>query len=67
MPYKKIEDLQANIKDHLPKHAQEIYLKTFNNAYERYDDEQIVIKIAWSAVKKSYCKNSEGKWTKIQD
>lgn len=71
MPYKTLSDLPASIREHLPKHAQEIYLKAFNNAWEVYADpgqrrgkdshEEIAHKVAWSAVKYSYEKRGE-KW-----
>ncbi|AZL16269.1 ChaB family protein [Rickettsiales endosymbiont of Stachyamoeba lipophora] len=66
MPYSTIADLPDNIKNNLPQHAQEIYLKSFNNAWEEYKDpskrktdesrEEIAHKVAWSAVKKKYHK-----------
>ena len=64
MPYKKIEDLPPAVRKPLPKHAQEIFLKVFNNSFKEYDSEEIVFKVAWSAVKKSFKKNSKGKWVK---
>ncbi|MBN9543409.1 MAG: ChaB family protein [Alphaproteobacteria bacterium] len=66
MPYNKITDLPDGVKKHLPKHAQEIYLESFNHAWEEYRQkskrrtdeslEQISHKVAWSAVKKKYHK-----------
>ena len=38
MPYKAISDLPDNVRDHVPKHAQEIYKKAFNNAWDEYGD-----------------------------
>jgi cation transport regulator len=32
MPYKELKDLPEQVKDNLPKHAQEIYKEAFNNA-----------------------------------
>ncbi|KPK32537.1 MAG: hypothetical protein AMS24_03980 [Chlamydiae bacterium SM23_39] len=63
MPYNDISDLPKPIKSHLPKKAQIIFLKAFNNAFEKYSEE-IAFKIAWSAVKKSYHKDEEGHWVK---
>ena len=69
MPYKKIEDLPPGVKNHLPKHALEIFLKSFNNAWDEYkerpDREAVSFKVAWQAVKKSYHKNDYGKWIAI--
>jgi cation transport regulator len=75
MPYKTINELPESVKDHLPKHAQEIYKEAFNSAYEQYDDpserrgdadrEETAHKVAWSAVKKAgYDKSDDGNWHK---
>ena len=60
MPYKNIRGLPKPVRDNLPKKAQEIYMKAFNNADEKYKDEVTAHKVAWSAVKKEYRKK-EGK------
>lgn len=73
MPYDNLSDLPANIKDLLPKHAQEIYLKAFNNAWQEYEDadmrredssqEETAYRVAWAAVKKVYTKDEKtGQW-----
>jgi cation transport regulator len=72
MPYKDISDLPDRVKGHLPKKAQKIYLEAFNHAWKQYEDpkkrrmggsqEEVACRVAWSAVKKSYYKNEEGKW-----
>lgn len=74
MPYKKINQLPDSVKDNLPKHAQEIYKETYNNAWDQYDEpekrqggrdrEETAHAVAWSAVKKKYEKNSAGEWVK---
>ena len=64
MPYKKIEDLPPAVRKPLPKHAQEIFLKVFNNSLTEYHSEESAFKVAWAAVKKSFRKNSKGKWVK---
>ena len=38
MPYKGIADLPESAREHLPKHAQEIYVAAFNNAWQEYRD-----------------------------
>ena len=65
MPYRVISDLPDSVSKALPKGAQELFLKVFNAAYSSYDDEETVFKVAWAAVKKSYKKDSQGKWRKI--
>lgn len=71
MPYKSLSDLPGSIREHLPKHAQEIFLKAFNNAWEEYADprnrrgkdsrEEVAHKVAWAAVKRVYEKRGD-KW-----
>lgn len=73
MPYKQIDDLPKSVTNPLPKHAQEIYLAAFNNAWDEYQDaddrrgdasrEEVAHKVAWSAVKQSYEKSGD-KWVK---
>lgn len=73
MPYESIKNLPENVKDVLPKHAQEIYKEAYNSAWDQYADpedrrgdesrEETAHKVAWSAVKKSYEK-VDGKWQK---
>jgi cation transport regulator len=75
MPYKDISDLPKKVQDHLPKHAQKIYMNAFNNAYEEYKDpkkrkyggslEEAASRVAWAAVKKKYQKTASGIWEKI--
>ena len=72
MPYKSITSLPDSVQHSLPKHAQEIYLAAFNNAWEEYKDpedrrsksasrEEVAHKVAWAAVKQSYEKHCD-KW-----
>lgn len=72
MPYKSNEDLPEQVRDNLPKHAQDIYREAFNNAWEQYEDpdkrrgdadqEETAHKVAWAAVKKGYEKGEDSKW-----
>jgi cation transport regulator len=64
MPYQQIEDLPDSVKNHLPKHAQEIFLAAFNNAIKEYNEEDRAFKVAWSAVKHKYEKGDDGNWHK---
>lgn len=61
MPYMTTDDLPSAVRDHLPIHAREIYLAAFNHAWNEYADygegrEQTAHRVAWGAVKRSYCK-----------
>ena len=66
MPYRTIHDLPPRVRDHLPLHAQEIFLAAFNNAFEEYASpfnrrpglslEETANRVAWAAVKRRYVK-----------
>lgn len=67
MPYRHTSDLPPAVRDHLPEHAQEIFLAAFNNAYDDHRgdprQEEAAFRIAWAAVKRSYEKDGE-RWVK---
>lgn len=76
--YESKSDLPASVTDNLPKHAQEIYHKAFNSAWEQYKDpedrrgdasrEETAHRVAWSAVKEKYEKDEDsGEWKKKDD
>ena len=77
MPYNTIAELPNPVRDNLTKHAQEIYKEAFNSAWEEYADpddrrgddsrEEVAHKVAWSAVKTEYEKDSEGHWKRKSD
>ncbi len=69
MPYQDIDDLPKPVREHLPKHAQEIYRAAFNSAWDAYrHDEERAHQIAWAAVKHSYEKDEEtGQWKRKVD
>lgn len=60
MPYGLNSDLPANVRHHLPEHAQDIFRAAFNHAFRQYSSdprqEEIANRIAWAAVKRSYRK-----------
>lgn len=64
MPYDSKSDLPDSVKDNLPAHAQEIFKEAFNAANEEYKKEETAFKVAWSAVKQKYEKDSKGNWVK---
>lgn len=67
MAYKRINELSDSVRNHLPEHAQEIYLEAFNLAWTEDADpgkrrdhssrEEVAHRVAWAAVKKLYEKN----------
>lgn len=74
MPYDRNDDLPESVTDNLPSHAQTIYRKAYNSAWEQYDSpekrrgdssrEETAHQVAWSAVKKDYKKNDDSKWVR---
>jgi cation transport regulator len=64
MPYKQITQLPDNVKNNLPKHAQEIYKEAFDSAEDQYGEEDRAHRVAWSAVENKYEKNDKGNWVK---
>jgi len=78
MPYNSVSDLPKSVTSGLPSHAQEIYLKAYNNAWDEYKDpdkriggasqEETASRVAWAAVKKTYEKDTTtGKWKRIRE
>lgn len=71
MPYDDKQDLPDQVKNNLPSHGQEIYMKAFNDAWDEYSNpkdrrgndsrEAVAHKVAWSAVEQKYTKEN-GKW-----
>lgn len=74
MPYERNADLPDNVRSVLPKHAQDIYRKAFDSAWDEYRDpddrrgdasrEETAHRVAWAAVKKTYEKADDGTWRK---
>jgi cation transport regulator len=64
MPYASVDQLPLPVREHLPKPAQNVWLKAFNNAHEEYGDEATAARVAWAAVKKTYHKSPAGHWVK---
>jgi cation transport regulator len=72
MPYKSNSELPDTVRNNLPEHGQDIYREAFNSAWEEYkapserkdnaSREETAHRVAWSAVKKVYEKNSKGDW-----
>lgn len=67
MPYQLINNLPESVQEHLPKHAQEIFLAAFNSAEEQYCEEERAFRVAWGAVKRDYEKGNDGEWHKKAD
>jgi cation transport regulator len=69
MPYDRLTDLPDSVRDHLPKHAQEIYRAAYNSAWDEYDhDEERAHRVAWAAVKHKYEKDEKsGDWKEKKD
>jgi cation transport regulator len=76
MPYGALSELPDSVKNNLPKQAQEIYMETYNSAWEQYakpedrrgndSREEVAHKIAWSAVKQQYEQRND-RWTRKKE
>ncbi|MBD9642692.1 MULTISPECIES: putative cation transport regulator ChaB [Pantoea] len=72
MPYSSNKELPDSVRHVLPAHAQTIYQKAFNSAWDQYKDpddrrgdesrEEVAHKVAWAAVKHEYSKGDDDKW-----
>ncbi len=77
MPYDTTRELPQSVRDHIPPHAQEIYRKAFNSAWQQYADsrkrrdsasrEETSHKVAWSAVERVYRKDEKGHWLRTRN
>lgn len=67
MPYQRTSELPPAVRDHLPEHAQDVFLAAFNNAYDDHRgdprQEEASFRIAWAAVKRNYEKDGDH-WVK---
>ena len=68
LPYGSVKELPGPVQQALPAHAQEIFLKAVNNAWEQYKEpkvrrdpkesrEAVAFKVAWKAVEHVYEKD----------
>jgi cation transport regulator len=73
MPYHDVHDLPESVREHLPVHAQDVYLAAYNSAWDEYkrpdrrrgeeSREETAHKVAWAAVKHEYEKDERtGEW-----
>ncbi len=73
MPYDTTQDLPESVREHLPPHAQKIFLEAYNHAYQEYQNpskrrdnesqEEAAFRVAWAAVKNEYTKDDKsGQW-----
>jgi len=66
MPYSSNLELPPSLRNHLPVHAQDIFREAFNHAWDEYGgDEERAFRVAWAAVKRSYCKRGRD-WVPIE-
>jgi cation transport regulator len=73
VPYARNADLPKPVRDALPREAQTIYRKAFNNAWDEYRErsrrrtgasrEETAHRVAWATVKRSYEKRGD-RWVK---
>jgi cation transport regulator len=58
-PYKTVDDLPSNVTNVLPKEAQRLWMRVFNESFPKGED--YARKVAWTVVKRIY-KKSGDKW-----
>jgi cation transport regulator ChaB len=51
MPYSSISQLPDKVRNNMSEKEQSVFMKAFNRAYERGEEEQVCFKIAYGAVK----------------
>lgn len=64
MPYATVADLPDRVKQHIPSHAQHIFLHVWNSVYEKTGDEKRAFASAWSKVHKNYGNPGNKQWRK---
>jgi cation transport regulator len=73
MPYQQMNELPESVREHLPEHAQNIFLAAYNSAWDEYAQpdtrrggesrEEAAFRVAWAAVKHEYEKDERtGQW-----
>jgi cation transport regulator len=76
MPFNTVDELPCELRRDLPRHAQELYVKAYNDAWEKYEDpnrrlgggsrEEIAQKVAWEEVEKEYVRDENGNWRRLE-
>ena len=68
MPYEKNADLPESVRNVLPKHAQDVFRRVFNQQQDKGADEQRSFQVAWTAIHNGWEKNEDtGKWHRKTD
>jgi cation transport regulator len=62
MAEKTINELSDEIKEQLPKHAQQIFVAALNAAQSNGFSEEGARDVAWNSVKNEYEPGNDGKW-----
>lgn len=65
-PYQKITDLPDGVKKNLSPSLQKTFLKVFNSAYQKYQNDSKAFRIAWGVIKKIAKQDKNGKWIKVK-
>lgn len=61
-PYKNIKQLPKSIRDNMTVELQKVFTRSFNQAFQTYEDETRAFRVAWSVIKKIGKKNKQGLW-----
>lgn len=60
-PYKNVQDLPDAVRNNMPISLQRVFLRVFNQAYNKYKNDTRAFRIAWGVLKKIAIKKN-GKW-----
>jgi len=64
MPYSRNNDLPANIRRDLPREAQSVWRRAFNDAHSRYNDDSFAARVAWTAVRNAGWRKEGDSWVR---
>lgn len=73
MRYESIDDIPETLQDVLPKEAQEIYLDTYQHAWDGYSEDEggelsrdgVAHRQAMHAVRQEFVQHKDGQWHRI--
>ncbi len=62
MSYESIDDLPKAVREDLPEHAQQLYMKAYNDAHRDQGEDDFAEQAAWDAVTAEYEQDEAGQW-----
>lgn len=62
--YVTIDQLPTSVRNNMSPSMQKVFLKVFNETYQKNESETQAFRVAWGVIKKVARKNKSGKWVK---